>query len=119
MFPFPETTDVDEARRQIRIMERAKALFGNGDYYYYYCGDGTYGVAKRSYSDKRDTAYTVTLKPSCDCPDFEAHQDYCKHCVALWLALEEEAEGEQVARYEAIMATCEDEKWGTDPYAEY
>jgi hypothetical protein len=98
---LPNPRNVQQARRQIRVNGRAKSLFANGTYYWYDCGNGVYGVAKRSGSDKPDTAYTVTLLPvSCSCPDFQEHRDYCKHVLALADALEAEAEEAQCREHD-------------------
>jgi len=121
MFTFPKPKTASDALRQAKVAERARTLFSDGSYYWYDCGNGFYGVAKKSFDVIPDTTYTVVLMPavSCSCPDFREHLDFCKHTVALWDALEAMDEEEQIERIEREAASCELETTGCDRYAEF
>lgn len=101
-FPFPKPENGYEAMRQAKIVERVAemmpALRKGGEYDTYDCGNGNYGMMKRSYSNAPDTTYCIRLEPTffCSCPDFEKHQNFCKHIVAL-TTLQEEQKSEAQA----------------------
>jgi len=114
IFPFPTPTNAAQATRQIAVAARAEsmlpALYVGGEYDTYNCGNGTYGMMKRSYSNAPDTTYTLRLDPVpfCSCPDFEKHGDFCKHLVALWKVEYAAYEAAQVEKLEAEYQNYED-----------
>lgn len=121
MFPYAKPRNAEEAYRQIRIAERAEALkpsLAVGGEYYTYQQGGTsfYGVYKRTYTAQPDICYLVDMEAlTCTCPDFEAHLDFCKHLIALYEVLEEEAQEERMEAEAVLMASAECAT-GTDPY---
>jgi uncharacterized Zn finger protein len=97
--------------RQARTWEKAQqialSLQTGAEYAAYQQVPGIYGIYKKSYSTAADTSYLVNMNlttPTCTCPDFEKHGDYCKHVWAMQINLDEQAREEaQVAEYEAFQ----------------
>jgi hypothetical protein len=109
-FPsVPPARNIDQARRHIRIAERAQGMFtairDGGQGYVAYANTLT-GIW--SVRNPEGTHYAVTLgaTPTCSCPDFQAHGDLCKHTYGLQLQLDHEAEEEQCRCYEATRAAA-------------
>ncbi|GEM_PF-4750026 len=93
--------------RQAKCYERAQdmmpAIRVGGEYVIYGNGiDGVYAIYKKSYSTAADTSYLLDNRgerPTCTCPDFEKHKDFCKHSIALELYLQELALEQQTALF--------------------
>jgi predicted nucleic acid-binding Zn finger protein len=106
--------------REARVEEKAIAIAAElrkgGEYVAYECGNGVYGMMKKSYSTAPDMSYAITLgeTPTCTCPDFAAHQNFCKHIRGLQIAQDMDAQEEaQVREYEEYQARLE--PFGFDP----
>lgn len=139
MFNLPEPQTIEEARRQINTVDRAKEIL-KAEYTFWLDDDSIYvAVCKPG---QMAASYFIDITgdiPTCNCPDFEHRGNYCKHTLAwkLWEATVEEAkltvrtdgtytltihtkqEARQAEEFERMMKDCEDEVHGCDPYAKY
>lgn len=103
MFPYAQPKNPNDALRQIRTAERVKEMTEGEDYFWYNCGNGLHGVARRRFDVSRDAAYALNMQanpPTCTCPDFQKHGDFCKHTVYLWEQLEDEVAEAQARAFE-------------------
>ena len=132
--PFPKPANGYEAVRQAKTWEKAQAIAAElrkgGEYKAFINQELPFKIWKENYDEKDqfigETFYTLDLtgeKPSCSCPDYEKHGDYCKHVWAIEIALDTEAQEEtqekQLALMDAEMRGCEDSQFGCDPFARF
>jgi hypothetical protein len=89
MIQLPTPKTAQEAKRQADVWARAEGMFRTGGYSAYFCGNDVWGVY-----GPNGQAYSVTLRehPTCSCPDYGKHSDYCKHTLGLQAQLDYEAE---------------------------
>lgn len=122
-----EPRNIDQARVNANAYARAKEAMKNGDFVWWFHGDGmiTLDSWKAPKEGKRNyTRYTIDLNAeTCTCPAFEHHK-VCKHLIATILHVQaiEEEEAQEEARceeWERLYGSAEDEVHGCDPYARY
>ena len=116
---MPSANDPQTGWRHALVLEKASVLFDSGEYHAAYCGNGVWGVYKRSGSVQMDTAYTVNLNANtCNCPYFRQWQDTCKHLLAVQILIDREAMEAQIEQEERYRRDGETSE-GCDPYAEF
>jgi uncharacterized Zn finger protein len=106
----------DQLVRQANTMTKAKAIAAElrkgGEYKAFIALDRPFSITKELY-DANDrfigeTTYqidlTATPRPTCSCPDFEKHGDYCKHIWGIQYALDIEAQEEAQEKQAALFA---------------
>jgi hypothetical protein len=114
---FPQASTVNEARRQMNVIARAKTLFLTEDYDWYIADRNPYlfGVC-----GPQGQHYGVDVEANtCTCKGFESDGD-CKHRIAV--AGSEECRDASLCRVmemdNAIREEAEHLIFGCDPYSE-